>query len=373
MVNTSFQNHEIVKILLAFPVLSPTVIYSALFFSLFYRRKQKEVYSFLCRQVTVELRGIAILLVVVGHIGAHVLVPGQQRYFPVLGQYGVSIFFLLSGFGLARSYAKKQFCLKEFIKRRLSRVMIPYWIVTVIIVTLDVFFLNRGYKVSDIVETALGFNISASTRSIDYVRWYITVLLFWYVVFVLYWRKDNSRKIKVISFFSIGVLLTFSDYYLFPIGYAYLSFPFGIWAGLYYSEIVDWYTCASRKRMLFGSMLIIIATCLFNMFIVKGVDILLPTIAMSLIAETTWLLIASCLAIIASLVMPYQSPFLSIFGKYSYGIFLVHGALMIKYDFILFRGDLFVTFWIYLAVVLLLAIAMEEFIFKNIAEVKLLH
>ncbi len=371
MVNNFFQNHELVKLTLNYPVLSPVVIYCSFFFLALYRKKKNGEYAFLSRQVTVELRGVAILLVVTGHIGWHILSREQQQYFPILGQYGVSIFFLLSGYGLTRSYASRPLRVGEYIKRRLSRVMVPYWIVTALIVTLDTVVLDKSYKVSDIVATVLGLNASPAVRSLDYVRWYITVLLLWYFIFICIWKTIRNRKGKALSFFAIGALLIFVDYYVFPIGYAYLSFPFGVFVGLYYDEICNLYNELPKRRLLLGAGVVLLANWLFKTFLWEPLDVFIPTIGMGFIAEFSWLLVSISLAVAGSLFMPWQSPFLRIVGRYSYGIFLLHGMLMVRYDFILFHGYLLLTFWVYFVFILFFSIVMENFVFKQASNLKI--
>jgi peptidoglycan/LPS O-acetylase OafA/YrhL len=143
-------------------------------------------------------------------------------------------------------------------------------------------------------------------------------------------------------------------------------------AGLYYNEIQTWYNHISKRKLLQGAVVAIVANWLFQLYLLDSIDIFMPTIGMAFIAEFSWLLVASSLVIIASLLMPNQSPLLRILGVYSYGIFLLHGALMVKYDFILFRSYLFITFWVYLILVVLLSIVMEEFLFKRVSRMKFL-
>jgi len=373
IVDNLFQNHEIIKLALDYPVLSPLVIYCSLLLLALYPRKKSENPSFLSRPVTVELRGLAILLVIVGHIGVHILIPEQQGHFPVLGQYGVSIFFLLSGYGLTRSYFARPLMAGEFIRRRLSRVMIPYWIVTAIIVTLDTVVLDKSYTLTDLAATLLGFNGSLVVRSIDYVRWYITVLLIWYFLFMLIWKTMRGRKRKALCCFGIGSILIICDYYIYSIGYAYLSFPFGVVIGLYYDELYNLYKAIPKNRLLLGAGAVILANWLFRSFLLEYIDVFMPTIGMAFIAELSWLLVASSLAVIGSVLIPFYSPFLHIIGKYSYGIFLLHGALMIKYDFFLFRGYLFLTFWLSFILVVFSSIITEAFVFKKVHRLDLLH
>jgi len=168
-----FQNHELIKIYTPDAILSSALIYVALAALALCCIKKTADNSFLNRNVTKQIRGIAILLVVVGHIGAHIL--ATPRNWLVLGDYGVAIFFLLSGFGLARSYMTKELIIKDFIIRRLSRVMIPYCLTTLIIFSLDYILLDHLYSIRTIILTLCGINLSTIAKHIDYVRWYITV------------------------------------------------------------------------------------------------------------------------------------------------------------------------------------------------------
>ncbi|WP_163337113.1 acyltransferase [Desulfopila sp. IMCC35008] len=372
MINHFFRNHEAVKLTLDYPILTPLIIYGALFALIFYPKKYTKSTSFLGREVTDQFRGLAILLVVVGHISVHTLEARQQIYFPVFGQYGVSIFFLLSGFGLARSYANRSLQLCDFFKRRLTKVMIPYWIVTIIIVITDSIFLARGYRLNDILATMLGFNSSRIVQIIDYVRWYITVLLAWYLFFVFFWKISNRKKIRAVCCLSTGVLLVWGNYYYLNIGYAFLSFPCGVWLALYYDTVHAWYLRFNRKMLLLSAVSAIMVNYLFQSYLYDRIDIFLPSVGVAFISECSWILVSLSLIVIGLLLMPYHSLLLSNFGTYSYSIFLLHGCLMVKYDFILYRGYLFITFWIYLLFVIFLSINVEKYVFRKISKVKLL-
>src|SRR6516164_4323804 len=77
------------------------------------------------------LRALAVLLVVAHHIG--------EQYFPAvaafgLGRHGVDLFFVLSGFCLSYPTLERlardgsaTFDVAEFAKRRLIRIIPPYW------------------------------------------------------------------------------------------------------------------------------------------------------------------------------------------------------------------------------------------------------
>ena len=71
------------------------------------------------RNFTDSLRGIAILLDIAGAIGTNLCTP--------LGGIGVALFLFLSGYGLNESY--KAHVLKLFWIKRITKVLLPYFII----------------------------------------------------------------------------------------------------------------------------------------------------------------------------------------------------------------------------------------------------
>ena len=87
-----------------------------------------------------RLRGLAALAVVICHIGGHFygytrISPGPEKLFGWLGQFGVAVFFVISGFCIrlpeARALAaggQLRLDVREFLIRRFLRIAPPYWI-----------------------------------------------------------------------------------------------------------------------------------------------------------------------------------------------------------------------------------------------------
>lgn len=86
---------------------------------------QKKNQLLLNKITTTSIKGIAILLVIIAHVGHGGF---GIRLFVPLGFFAVSIFLILSGYGLTESYHRNG--LKVFLKKRLLRVLLPYllWI-----------------------------------------------------------------------------------------------------------------------------------------------------------------------------------------------------------------------------------------------------
>ncbi len=359
--NPIFQNHETVKLGLHSPLVASLVIFGGLLALILLTTRRRPADSFLGRGTTNQLRGIAILLVLSGHLGIHLLNEEARPFFPVLGAYGVSLFFALSGFGLTMSASKKPFIFKEFIRRRLMKVMLPYWIITLIILVADHFLLDKNYGTADIILTFLGANINEATRNIDYVRWYITVLLIWYCVFALFAGCGIDKRATAWAMVLTGTALIMFSYYVHPLGYGYLSFPFGVIVALYHRSLGRIPEKISTRKIWILSL----CSCIFLFFLknslLAALEGKIPSIVIQFATELSLLLFSLTAIIVANLLRTQKSGFLTISGDISYALFLLHMIFMLKYDFFLFRWDLSVSFWAYLIFLFALSRLAERF------------
>lgn len=89
--------------------------------------------ALLDRKYTTSMKGVAIIMIMLSHCTSY-----WGVYYTPFGSIGVSMFLLLSGYGLNESY--KHHGLKNFWRRRLLRVMIPF-VIAIALVTL---FLERS-------------------------------------------------------------------------------------------------------------------------------------------------------------------------------------------------------------------------------------
>lgn len=90
------------------------------------------LYCILCKKVliieggfskdtTTIFKGVAILMIVMGHVGQ--LVPFSRPFTP-LGAIGVALFLLCSGYGIEKSFLKNG--RKDSWKKRIINVWLPY-------------------------------------------------------------------------------------------------------------------------------------------------------------------------------------------------------------------------------------------------------
>lgn len=140
------------------------------------------------RNCTTTLRGIAILIIMIGHVG----VSGFDcRLFNPFGGIGVAMFLFLSGYGLTESYKKNG--LNQFWKKKVSRIAIPYiiWI--------------------PIYHLVIRLSPLGSVNHLEIIPryWFIEYLLILYILFyflLLYLSKQSIIIWAIIGLFSVILL-----------------------------------------------------------------------------------------------------------------------------------------------------------------------
>lgn len=142
------------------------------------------------RDATAWFKGLAIIMVILSHFAewwtwfyteqgtSELIRDGISR----LGPYGVAIFFLFSGYGLAKSAGKRRIGIR-FILKRIVNVYIPYLIMVVLITLLS------G-----------GFESKEDIRKIFYGQdfWYMTVLFSFYLAFMAIWLVFDHYQVRAI-------------------------------------------------------------------------------------------------------------------------------------------------------------------------------
>lgn len=289
--------------------------------------------------ITNELKGLAILMIIFSHMG-YFLSDSNLFLYPlsVGGGIGVNLFFFLSGYGLSVSAFNKGCSIINFYKDRLMKLIIPLWIVLTLILFSDYLILSRTYYFDEILHSFLGyFPIADLSSSINSPLWFITPIIFYYLIFPLIFNK----KFLYIS----GILLAFFSYILlfnsqignflvsgkilnkdlltlyqihfaaFPLGMtaADLIFNKKIFRNIKFNPLI--------QGLLVFSVLIIISYLSINSFV--GID---------KIKEQFVSLIVSLLMVFLFVYKNIKITLLSLFGIYSYEIYLVHWPIMSRYD-----------------------------------------
>lgn len=306
---------------------------------LFSLRKKSPTETGLSNLVTLNLKGLAMLTIVLGHIG-YFLFTDHNFLYPLstISGIGVDIFLFLSGFGLTISSLQKNLPWKEFYLRRLHKIFLPLWGTLLIFLLMDWFILGKSTTTSTILTSFLGFYPSADIyQDLNSPLWYITPILFYYLIFpwVFQPRRPwlSTLLITTSSWLvltQIPLPITSTVQHLYSLHY--LAFPLGIAIALLSHHLpkTPFLKTLQRRaaklphiKTFLPSLLIIIGLLGF-LTSQRGATTTLDYQILSLIGTSGLILIftANKLTNLA----------LSIFGRYSYEIYLLHWPLLYRYD-----------------------------------------
>jgi peptidoglycan/LPS O-acetylase OafA/YrhL len=299
---------------------------------------------------TQELKGIAIILVILGHmsIDRHIfLIPNMV----FAGAWGVTLFLLLSGFGVAKSYLQSGINFRTSFRRYRS-VLIPYSIVTLVWILIDTLYLGKDLSGKTIFLALMGIDVK---RSIDASMWYISMILFWYIAFYLIFKlplKKNFLKIILLFLVAFVIFKGYLSPFLEDLSYNWqlsaFSFPLGVTIALYTTDVKKLINDRVWKVFAFLSLPV-----LFMLFIIlipyNGVHILVY-----IFTNTA---ISLFLMILFALLKSYQwkSAFFLFIGAISFEIYLFEGVFMWKYSLLRIYDSKLISFTLYFGVLLLVS------------------
>lgn len=268
-----------------------TIVLSAILFLFLLRVKLSFNDMGVTFETTNTLKALACVFVVIHHSSK--LLSDDNFLINIykihVGYIAVAIFFYLSGYGLVKSYQNKKCNFNSFIRRRLSKVYLPFLIVNLISVLFAIYILSINVDFFLFVEYVIGLKL------LDPVLWYINVALVFYLFFYL------SSHFKIKSFWVFTFILAFvifMHYLDFP-EYTYISslaFFFGVFFAEY-SGLKTKYamlflcvlgTCISRFLFKMDALVLLMNTSL----VIVSLDLFLYKYSLSL-NKISWLALIS--------------------------------------------------------------------------------
>ena len=138
--------------------------------------------EYLDKKYTNCIKGICAVMVVMNHLFE------EARLWGILA---VAMFFFYSGYGLMQGYCNKENYFKGFWKKRIKKVLLPFWITNVIYILVYIFVKNNSYTASEII-------LSFFDASIMTTGWYMIAAIIMYAIFYIvfkYLKTSNTKKI----------------------------------------------------------------------------------------------------------------------------------------------------------------------------------
>lgn len=303
--------------------------------------------NLLSYECTNEIRGIAIILVILGH--ANLIKEG--------GAWGVSLFLILSGFGLMLSYLKNG--LNNFFIKKIRRVILPYSFVTFLCILADKLLFHKNYGLFKSLIYVLGFGFKSP---VDGTMWYITYLIIWYITFYIIFKFDIKLRLKIVFIFIAAI----SSYILISnilpnttvIRNYSFCFPLGVIVGYNFKNIIMIKSIYLKKYLLILSLILMITFTVFQKHFLIGKDQInsISVIAFGL----------GCICIISFLNLYIMKlDFLNIIGHISYELYLLEGIFLWKYNFIFnLAFNIYIKISIYCIFIAILSILLKYILNK---------
>ncbi len=153
------------------------------------------------------LKGYSIFTIVVFHHLMKLNLPGPFDKFIFFGGTGVHLFVLLSGLGLYLSYAKRPIPYLDFLKKRGSKIYIPYIPVVLFSALIALFipiYENSWYALGGHAFLYKMFDESI-IGSYGYPLWFVSMIFQFYIVFYLIARMKDSTKDSYFMIFCLAI------------------------------------------------------------------------------------------------------------------------------------------------------------------------
>jgi peptidoglycan/LPS O-acetylase OafA/YrhL len=300
--------------------------------------------------LTAELKGLAIIMIVLSHIG-YFLVTDRQFLWPlsIMAGVGVNLFLFLSGYGLTASQIQKDLRLGQFYKRRLLKLFIPFWLMLVVFLALDFFILKINYSWQFLSEAVVGiFRQADLYRDFNSPLWYFTFIFGYYLIYPLIFFRKRPWLSAIILYLLGYIFVSLQPAFFSNISYMYkihlMAFPLGVLAAWAVTKLpnvslLEKWSHGRRAIGYYLAMAVLLAVAVY--FIIHSA------------VGTPQEEIASIMVVLALcfffILKKWEFRLFYWFGLYSYEIYLWHWPIMYRYDFIYRYAPAWLATLLYLA------------------------
>ena len=142
--------------------------------------------DYLSNKSTKSLKGLLALLIIFHHISQKITTGENFSNFEYMGRYVVALFFFLSGYGLYFQYSNNATYMENFLKKRLVRIFIPFFVFIVIYV------IYRA-TLGEVVNVDFFLSFWKDHSNIIYNGWFINSIIVLYVIFYVSFVNKDSK------------------------------------------------------------------------------------------------------------------------------------------------------------------------------------
>ena len=314
--------------------------------------------------VSQELKGLAILSIVFGHVGFflatdyHFLYPFSRAF-----SMSVDLFLFLSGYGLTVGMLKQKLPALAFYKRRVLRIFIPLWLVLITLFVLDALLLQRFYSPFYITRSLLGWFPRANLwLDVNSVFWFISWILLAYALFPLLFSQKKPWLSALLLFALTNLLVLWNPPPIQLVTRLYqvhtAALPLGMitaWLLQTHKKIQSTLLYIKQDLAALPHYLLMAGLLAVAIFSIALLDIKQGAF------QEQFTNIITVLAFVALFALKrFEIGLLYLFGVYSFEIYLLHWPIMYRYDLFYKFTPPWLATSLYLILFLILGIAMKN-------------
>ena len=142
-------------------------------------------------QSTNGLKGFLALGIVFHHLSQWVTTGEEFSNFGYMGTYIVSVFFFLSGYGLYVQNERKVDYLGNFLVKRLSKILIPFIIIS------SIYLIYRRMN-GQVLSSVYFIDLFKKGSTVIYNGWFVDIIILMYIFFYISFTVFSNKKIAIL-------------------------------------------------------------------------------------------------------------------------------------------------------------------------------
>lgn len=291
-------------------------------------------------EVSKAIQGFCAVAIIIHHLAQNLMEKADVlQGFSEFGVLFVGVFFFFSGYGLYTSLKTKENYLKGFLRKRLTTILIPFY-VCIVIFTVTACITGAKFEGKE-----LFFVLSGWTLINDHM-WYIVEIAILYILFFVIYRLIKNRTVAtivmtlcVIGMIAGSLMLCHGEDYSCPywfMGEWWYNSTFLFIVGILVSKHSDILRKIARKGyafflILFGGLTIWFASLTKNALEtysywseIPGVDPNYDDKLRCLSLQLPWIIFFVCFLLLLMMKVKFSNGILKFLGSISLELYLIH-------------------------------------------------
>ena len=295
-------------------------IFILLLMSLFVYFIPKTNVDYLSNKSTKSLKGLLALFIIFHHVSQKITTGENFSNFEYMGRYIVALFFFLSGYGLYFQYSNNATYMENFLRKRLTRIFIPFFVFVVIYV------IYRA-TLGEVVNVDFFLSFWRDHNNIIYNGWFINSIIVLYVIFYVSFKKKDS-KIAIFKLVFFTLVYIFWKAYQNHGDWEYVSIM-AFLLGVFWMKdrsIID--------KFIEKNYFVLLVSFSILMYVFRRYEVIMKNIGITnkyvyyVIVGNLYTMIFVVYFLLLINKLNFSNKYLDLLGDISFEIYMIHGLVM---------------------------------------------